>query len=390
MFRYVLKNIDDNKILSFILFLQVVIVMGLLTVTAALYEQRACEYRPVKKITSHDGFLVDLALNGGNISSSAELGEKMKRAKVISSYNISVNYQKEPGKNDEYPVLVENVHALDDEFISCFTPGMSSGKWVRAEDGRSDALYAAVLQDDEKYKTGDEVLLKMDEKGNNLKKPVKIRISGVIDPHSDIISAGDREKYNDFRLMFSSFDKISNHFINDSDIQEIGDDFYHHNFYISKKNFDSYNKNYCEKQGGSSFDYKPLRCNLGDLTAVIYEKNAGRADKEYDKNYIMENFFYEFLRDLKDVRKNSRNYVLKNVKPVFPVSLMSVVFLVFSFVTADSLVYIKQKRTYEIFYINGLSRGRCRRLHTLYLVFLILCGIFAAAVLTAAVSLFRF
>lgn len=129
-----------------------------------------------------------------------------------------------------------------------------------------------------------------------------------------------------------------------------------------------------------------LTSMIRGIATVIFDKTASDADKQFDKNYIMQNSMYHFMRDMKDIKKSSWDYILKNVRPVFPVTLMSAVFLIFSFISANSLVYIKQKRTYDIFFINGLSRGKCRNLHTAYLSFTILCGLFISAALILIIN----
>ena len=384
--KYAVRECKMHIVMSALCLIQAVflfaIVIGLLSIFMARYEK----YQPVQKLVEQKGFICNLVnshyIEGeheGKVVEDSQAYEAMlKDAEVCGQYDVSafVEETQEVAAARKEGSFHGNVQAYDDGWISGYTPKLQSGSWLKTGNKEGKYLEAVVLQNQERYKTGDVVYVDTNSE-TELKTKIPVKIIGVIDRNADIIFESNQEGSVDYHILFSNMIQQS------EDVEMLdyitGDSiFTPTTFFVSKKNLDRVQEQYVDQEAAKNLlennnnhvlntDKEIFFTKLSGLALITMDKKCPDKLYTYNKNRVAQISDFKFLHDLDYIKKNTWQNIMADISDLIPAGVGMVLFTIISFVTLSTLMYQKNMKKYSIYYVQGLTWKKIFRIHILYI-----------------------
>ena len=254
--KYAVRECRMHIVMSVLCLIQAVFLFAIVTGLLSIFMIRYEKYQPVQKLVEQKGFLCNIVnshyIEGeheGSIVENSQAYEAMlKDAEVCGQYDVNafVEETQEVADARKEGSFHRNVWAYDDGWISGYTPKLQSGSWLKTGNKEEKYLEAVVLQNRERYKTGDVVYVDTNSE-TELKTKIPVKIIGVIDRNADIIFESNKEGAADYHILFSNMVKQS------EDVEKLdyitGESIFPPiTFFVSKKNLDRVQEQYVDQE----------------------------------------------------------------------------------------------------------------------------------------------
>lgn len=404
--KYAVRECRMHRMMSVLCLIQAVFLFAIVTGLLSIFMVRYESYRPVQKLVEQKGLICKMVnshhLDGKNegkmVESSQAYEAMLKKAEVCSQYQVSafVEETTEVARARKKGSLYSNVRAYDDGWIRGYQPKMQSGSWLKTENKEGKYLEAVVLQNQDKYQTGDVVYVDTNSE-TLLRTKIPVKIIGVIDRNADIIYESDGKNSMDYHILFSNMIKQSEDL---SKLDYIAGEgiFSPATFFVSKKNLDCVQEYYVDQEAEKnlSSNYENV---LNTDKEIFFTKPEGvvliTMDKKcpdklyaYNKNRVAQISDFEFLHDLDYIKKNTWQNIMADISDLIPAGVGMILFTIISFVTLSTLMYQKNMKKYSIYYVQGLTWKRIFRIHILYISLIVLTALVLGLLLILAADRF--
>ena len=402
--KYAVRECKMHIVMSVLCLVQAVFLFAIVIGMISIFMMRYSGYQPVQKMVEQKGFICDVNMSyhmegdsEGMMLESSEAYEKMlKDAKVYGQYNVGAfageNHDVDQKRKEGS--YYSNVRAYDDEWIKGFVPKMKSGSWLKQENTEGSWLEAVVLQNSDKYKTGDVVYLDNNSQ-TTLKTKIPIKIVGIIDRKSDIIYQSNMSSSMDYHLLFSNMTEETEDLKKISYIDGINN-FNPETFFVSKKNLDNVQEKYVAKEAEENLsdnyenvlntDKEIFMTELDGVVLITMDKDCSKEMFEYNKNKIVQISQFDFLHELDYIKKNTWHNIMANISDLIPVGVGMILFTVISFVTLSTLMYQKNMRKYSIYYMYGLTWYDIFKIHILYIALIVFSALGIGIILSYCIG----
>ena len=211
--KYAVRECRMHIVMSVLCLIQAVFLFAIVTGLLSIFMVRYEKYQPVQKLVEQKGFLCNIVnshyIEGeheGSIVENSQAYEAMlKDAEVCGQYDVNafVEETQEVADARKEGSFHRNVWAYDDGWISGYTPKLQSGSWLKTRNKEEKYLEAVVLQNRERYKTGDVVYVDTNSE-TELQTKIPVKIIGVIDRNADIIFQSNKEGAQQTIIFFSA------------------------------------------------------------------------------------------------------------------------------------------------------------------------------------------
>lgn len=391
--KYAVRECRMHIVMSVLCLIQAVFLFAIVTGLLSIFMVRYEKYQPVQKLVEQKGFLCNIVnshyIEGeheGSIVENSQAYEAMlKDAEVCGQYDVDafVEETQEVADARKEGSFHRNVWAYDDGWISGYTPKLQSGSWLKTGNKEEKYLEAVVLQNRERYKTGDVVYVDTNSE-TELQTKIPVKIIGVIDRNADIIFQSNGEDSVDYHILFSNMIRQS------EDVEKLDDItgdsiFPPTTFFVSKKNLDRVQEQYVDQEAEKNLsennnkvpntDKKIFFTKLSGLALITIDKKCPDKLYGYNKNRVAQISDFYFLHDLDYIKKNTWQNIMADISDLIPVGVGMILFTIISFVTLSTLMYQKNMKKYSIYYVQGLTWKRIFRIHILYISLIILTAL---------------
>lgn len=391
--KYAVRECRMHIVMSVLCLIQAVFLFAIVTGLLSIFMMRYEKYQPVRKLVEQKGFICNLSGShyiegeheGKMVENSQAYKAMLKDAEVCGQYDVDafVEETQEVADARKEGSFRNNVRAYDDGWISGYTPKLQSGSWLKTGNQEGKYLEAVVLQNRERYKTGDVVYVDTNSE-TELKTKIPVKIIGVIDRNADIIFESNQEGSVDYHILFSNIVKQS------EDVEKLdyitGESIFPPTiFFVSKKNLDRVQEQYVDQEAEENLsennndvlntDKEIFFTSLSGLALITMDKKCSDKLYAYNKNRVAQISDFEFLHDLDYIKKNTWQNIMADISDLIPAGVGMILFTVISFVTLSTLMYQKNMKKYSIYYVQGLTWKRIFRIHILYISLIILTAL---------------
>lgn len=391
--KYAVRECRMHIVMSVLCLIQAVFLFAIVTGLLSIFMVRYEKYQPVQKLVEQKGFLCNIVYShyiegeheGSIVENSQAYEAMLKDAEVCGQYDVNafVEETQEVADARKEGSFHRNVWAYDDGWISGYTPKLQSGSWLKTGNKEGKYLEAVVLQNRERYKTGDVVYVDTNSE-TELQTKIPVKIIGVIDRNADIIFQSNGEDLVDYHILFSNMIKQS------EDVEKLDDItgdsiFSPTTFFVSKKNLDRVQEQYVDQEAEKNLsennnkvpntDKKIFTTKLSGLALITMDKKCPDKLYVYNKNRVAQISDFYFLHDLDYIKKNTWQNIMADISDLIPAGVGMILFTIISFVTLSTLMYQKNMKKYSIYYVQGLTWKRIFRIHILYISLIILTAL---------------
>lgn len=405
--KYAVRECRMHIVMSVLCLVQAVFLFAIVTGLLSIFMVRYEKYQPVQKLVEQKGFICNLVnshyIEGeheGKVVEASQAYEAMlKDAEVCGQYAVSafVEETQEVADARKEGSFHSNVRAYDDGWISGYTPKLQSGSWLKTGNQEGKYLEAVVLQNQERYKTGDVVYVDTNSE-TELQTKIPVKVIGVIDRNADIIFQSNGEGSVDYHILFSNMLKQSEN-VEKLDYITGESIFSPTLFFVSKKNLDRVQEQYVEQEAARNLSENNNNNVINTEKEIFFTQLSGLAlitmDKKcpdklyaYNKNRVAQISNFEFLHDLAYIKKNTWQNIMADISDLIPAGVGMVLFTIISFVTLSTLMYQKNMKKYSIYYVQGLTWKKIFRIHILYISLIILTALVLGILLILAAGHF--
>ena len=216
--KYAMFEQKKNKLMTVLIFFQIVIVFIMLVSIISAITSRYEKYKPLECFFQGDGLnmhINDLLGRNGQrylpFTESSDVEKSLKKAHMVSSYDVQMTFDID-NKKEELGTW-SPVIGYDDELIAAYTPEIESGRWRSTEDADTDMIEIVVVQKDDTHKVGEVITLTTsdvvkDSREYKLSQPVQAKIVGILaDGASPIMRTMHYGEYSDFRDYYYPFNR---------------------------------------------------------------------------------------------------------------------------------------------------------------------------------------
>ena len=162
--KYAMFEQKKNKLMTVLIFFQIVIVFIMLVSIISAITSRYEKYKPLECFFQGDGLnmhINDLLGRNGQrylpFTESSDVEKSLKKAHMVSSYDVQMTFDID-NKKEELGTW-SPVIGYDDELIAAYTPEIESGRWLRTEDADTDMIEIVLVQKDDTHKVGEVITL---------------------------------------------------------------------------------------------------------------------------------------------------------------------------------------------------------------------------------------
>lgn len=404
--KYAVRECRMHIVMSVLCLIQAVFLFAIVTGLLSIFMIRYEKYQPVQKLVEQKGFICNLLgshyIEGEHEEKMVETSQAykamLKDAEVCGQYDVNafVEETQEVADARKEGSFHKNVRAYDDGWISGYAPKLQSGSWLKTGNKEGKYLEAVVLQNRERYKTGDVVYVDTNSE-TELQTKIPVKIIGVIDRNADIIFQSNGEDSVDYHILFSNMIRQS------EDVEKLDDItgdsiFPPTTFFVSKKNLDRVQEQYVDQEAEKNLsennnkvpntDKKIFFTKLSGLALITIDKKCPDKLYGYNKNRVAQISDFYFLHDLDYIKKNTWQNIMADISDLIPAGVGMILFTIISFVTLSTLMYQKNMKKYSIYYVQGLTWKRIFRIHILYISLIILTALVLGILMSLAAGHF--
>lgn len=380
--KYAMFEQKKNKLMTVLIFFQIVIVFIMLVSIISAITSRYEKYKPLECFFQGDGLnmhINDLLGRNGQrylpFTESSDVEKSLKKAHMVSSYDVQMTFDID-NKKEELGTW-SPVIGYDDELIAAYTPEIESGRWLRTEDADTDMIEIVLVQKDDTHKVGEVITLTTsdvvkDSREYKLSQPVQAKIVGILaDGASPIMRTMHYGEYSDFRDYYYPFNR-------DEEERAI--------VFVSKRDIEHNNKIHAKTEqenliAGETCIWPYI---ISGPCFIQYEKGITQKEKDYNSKYLAVNGRYEFRHTSAEMRENSMEYIMNQMNMLIPILIAMIILTLMSIISSTVIMIRQNMHNYSIYYMMGFTWKRCVLIHVESLIMMQM-GIFLFTMLCLAI-----
>ena len=357
--KLAIKQLKMHFLMNIIILIQLVAILFISILVTSTVVSRFNYYNPFKDYFNQKGLYLELENikqidSNVLIESSKELEKYLKKANVISYYNVWLNYEVN-NQNMEYSTV-----AYDQEIIDRYQPELESGRWLQESDNDTSEIEVVISNNKEGVKVGD-IINGTDVYSLQPDNKVKIKVVGILKDSTLIYGHSDKYKEKfDYEMLYRNY----NLEFEDKPI-----------VLMSKEDIDERMKEQ---------DNYSIERMLSGTTLITYDKDITDEEIEYNENYIYTHSSPFHFEDLPEMNKNSIDYIFSQIYSLLPIVCSVFILTLISSLSTNAIAAKKELKNFSIFYICGLRWKQCILVNvfsSIYLLFgsmiiTILCLVF--------------
>ncbi len=330
MIRFGIRELRKGVLINFIVVLQTAIILVITCSILSAARSRYTYFAPIRNFISGSGdicyFSVGVPVVKADLQNSLH-GE----ASVHMSYMLYY----EGAVQRKYKTL--NYIVYDDELLNSYTPDTAEGSWKK-ESNSPDTVYGVVYEGSG-YQINDTIEVPT-ASGDKV-----IQICGIMNKDTLVLGFDfQKAMNNDFRMLYVSQEKMFDH--HGSDL-----------IFLSASE-------------ASKLNYTYAACG----TAFIQYRKPITAAEKAENEQILSFYRTGYQIENAKLRKNSLRYIFEQLRTLSPVIIGAFILLLISLICSAAVFANRQRRTYAIYEMLGLTRAKCLRIAVWKSVMLSLCS----------------
>mgnify|MGYP000859345290 FL=1 len=337
--KYACRELWKNPLTFVLLMVQSIIIYVLVVCMISAVHSRFRIYDEIAGLVKENGVSVRFfGLNDPNGAAvmDADTAKKCLKGvkKVSGCYDVSFETVTK-GRN-----VVIKTTAYDTDLWKCHTPAMEEGRWFQEKDEKTEQIEAVIAQKDGRngtYHVGDVLTVSEDDQKMDRceEHPIQVKIIGIIKDGAQILGTNDDNMdMTDVRRCFWNYS---------------GE--YHQLPYMFLTHKDIYNYKIKYAQG--------LPLLMSGLTFISWDRSEnGKFAEKIDKYFAKNAEFTSYIKN-GQLRKESVQYVLEQVKNMLPIILSLMFLAILTIVSCTSILVRQSLYKYGVFYLNGLTWKEC-------------------------------
>lgn len=346
--RYILHETKKNRLMTLFILLQMGILFWVMIFIISAVQSRSRYYMPFRQWLHGSGIAISglWGMNGRDgdtrapMCTSQDLENQLRQAEVDGLYDVEIymdGITRWNGDSD-FRYSTKTI-GYDDALLECYSPDMSSGRWLKAEDKNTQEIEVVLAPKEQTtdYQIGEKLkLYTWDEDGQPKESDCSARIVGIMEEGSKYIGVkqelpeANKAYFEDFYATYyqsQTTDTIA--FVSREDMQKEG-----------------------------MWDI-----TLNDLCFISYEENISKTSIAQNEKFLDKNCTALLRQNIEVVEKNSKSYIYRQMDIFVPV-LMGLFILTFMSLISNTAIGLKQNmREYAIYYMHGLTWKQCISLY---------------------------
>ena len=305
MIRFSLRELRKGLLINLIVVLQTSLILTILLSTVTAIRSRYQLYQPIRDYVSENGCIC-----------------YFEKARTITHDDLQKSLHGDAEVYISYKLFSETApfdfQVFEDNLLSNYTPACKEGAWtIRSED--TNTIHTVVYESS-KYQIGDRVTVQT-ENGDK-----EILVTGIMDDSTLVWYYNNHYVIqNDYRVLFADATVFSPKifFLSSSEAEKL---------------------NFMQIASGLSF--------------IKYRSKLTEQDK-VENTEVISRFGTHYRVDNETMRKNSLRYIYEQLRVLAPVIFSVAVLLLICLICSGAVFANRQRRTYAIFRMLGLTRSRC-------------------------------
>ena len=241
--------------------------------------------------------------------------------------------------------------SYDDEIIDRYEPELEYGRWI-STDKEADMIEAVVSENDYGWNVGDIIQIVMLNTETSVKRDVKI--VGILKENTKIPG------------LFSA---------------RIGTDTYNLFYYPYSYEYEGKPLLLFSYSQLAGLENAPLQ-GIYQSNLIRYDDSVSAEEIEQDQR-LMSTMGCVFSTDLKELDKNSKDYLHRHIYDLLPIIIVLLILVVVSSISSSALSTRKRLRDYAIYYVTGLQWRQCILINLLQSVIIIISAFILSIVCVA-------
>lgn len=242
--------------------------------------------------------------------------------------------------------------SYDDEIINQYTPELQSGRWI-STNKETNMIEAVISQNDYGWNVGDVIKIVMLNTETAVTRDVKIvgmlkentKIPGLFLPRLEtdtynLFYYPYNYEYEEIPVLLFSYSQLSN------------------------------------------LENAPLQ-GIYSSALILYDDSVSSTEIEQDQQ-VLSKMGCVFSTDLKELDKNSKDYLHRQIYNLLPIIIVLLVLVIVSSISSSALSTRKRLRDYAIYYVMGLQWQQCVIINLLQSIIIIALS-FAISIVFVAV-----
>lgn len=325
MIRFAIRGLRKGVLINLIVVMQTAFILAILFSVITAIRSRYTYYEPIRDYISGDGMVCFLG-------HALPLDRELLENSLHGDPEVHVSYKL------FHELTLYNYTVYDNDLLEHYQPPCKEGEWVLQSDD-PDTVHAVVYEE-----SGFHVGTTFTTQTDYGKKTVTV--TGVLDDTTLTMNTGFGliMAQRDFRMLYADAEKIDNKllFLSHSEAEKL--------------------------------HYYPMSAGL-----CFIKYHAPLTEQERNENAeVLSMVGTEMRIDCEELRKNSLNYIYEQLRVLAPVVVGITVLLLISLICSNAVFANRQRRTFAIFEMLGLTRAGCLKIAAWKSLFLSLIS--AAAV----------
>lgn len=343
-FRYIMHETKKNRLMTLFILLQMGILFWTVIFIVSVIQSRYTYYVPFKQWLHGSGVAITglWAMDGKDgdgrapMSTSQDLEQQLRQAQVDALYNVQIYIDGIVTWNGDSEIFnATKTIGYDDALLECYSPAMSSGRWLKAEDKNTRVIEVVLACKNQTtdYQVGEERrLYTWDGDGHLQETDCYARVVGIMEEGAKYIGVGqelseaNKAYFEDFYTTYHrSETEDTMAFVSREDIQK-------------------------EKL----WDF-----TLNDVCFISYDKNISKRNIAWNEQFLNRNGTALLRQDMEIVEKNSKSYIYRQMDIFIPVLVGLLILTIMSLISNTAIGLKQNMREYAIYYMHGLTWNQC-------------------------------
>ena len=308
MIRFGIRELREGVLINLIVILQTAVILVILLSIITAIRSRYTYYEPIRDYISGDGTVC-----------------YFDQARILSKEELKNSLHGNPSVYCSYKLFAENVYidfqVYDNDLLAHYTPICKEGEWITQSDD-PDTVHTVVFE-----KSGFHIGSTYSIKTESGEKTALV--TGVMDDSTLVLYMNNAyAAQSDFRMLYADAGRFT---------QKI--------MFMSSSEADKLNM--LQIASGISF--------------IAYHDTLTEQEKA-DNSEVISLYGTQLRIENDTLRANSFRYIFEQLRVLSPVVISIAILLFISLVCSNAVFANRQRRTFAIFEMLGLTRSGCLRI----------------------------
>ena len=330
LFKLGLKNLKHNRIMNFLITLQMTVTYIILICIISTIISRFNYYNPIKEFFNNRGFFYNIQYGinpdtGMTLRCTDELYDLIEGENGIAAeYNVWLEYREGKVNNDDDNNFMSSDHFIsyDNIYAAIYTPELAAGNWFDLESPSQEIVPVVVSQNNYNFKVGETISLYCFD------SEIKAKIIGILKDDTKIIDTSFNSKDSiDYRNFYRNYQ-----FEREEKTA----------FIMLQK--DLLDKNVVMQLNGNVFVTYP---------SSVSDEVINTGDKKMKQLQVM------CTATTEEMKENSLKHIFTQIYDLIPICICIIILTLVGAISTSALSAKHQLKNYSIYYICGLRWKQC-------------------------------